>query len=150
MLGGLVLAGAGWAGERPAEGSEYGNPFAWMRIGKANVQVEVVSSMEKMYLGLGKRPRLPEGRGMLFVMPSPAVQNFCMRDMRFDLDFVWIDSGRVVGMTKNVTHRDQEACYYSPKPVKYVLEVAAGFCDRHDIRVGDRVSWKPELQRGAP
>ena len=142
LLGGLVLPAALPAGEKPAELSEYGNPFTWVTIGKVKVKAEVVSSMEKMYQGLGKRPELPEGRGMLFVMPSPAVQNFCMRDMRFALDFLWIESGRVAGMTKNVSHLDQQACYYSPQPVKFVLEVPAGFCDRHGIRVGDQATWK--------
>jgi uncharacterized protein len=142
LLGGLFLPAALAAGEKPVELSEYGNPFTWVTIGKTKVKAEVVRSMEKMYLGLGKRPELPEGQGMLFVMPSPAVQNFCMRDMRFGLDFLWIDAGRVAGMTKNVSHRDQEACHYSPGPVKFVLEVPAGFCDRHGIMVGDSATWK--------
>ena len=139
---GLVLPAALAAGEKPAELSEYGNPFTWVTIGKVKVKAEVVGSMEKMYLGLGKRPELPEGRGMLFVMPSPAVQNFCMRDMRFALDFIWIESGRVAGLTKNVSPDDQEACYYSPEPVKFVLEVPAGFCDRHGLQAGDKATWK--------
>ncbi len=138
---GLALPAALPAAEKPAGMSEYGNPFTRVTIGKVKVKAEVVKSMEKMYLGLGKRPDLPEGRGMLFVMPSPAVQNFCMRDMRFDLDFIWIVSGRVAGMTKNVSHRDQEACYYSPEPVNFVLEVPAGFCDWQGIKVGDKVTW---------
>jgi uncharacterized membrane protein (UPF0127 family) len=142
LLGGLVLPSALLAEEKPAELSAYGNPFTRVTIGQVKVQAEVVNSMEKMYLGLGKRPELPEGRGMLFIMPSPAVQNFCMRDMRFALDFLWIDSGRVRGMTKNVPYEDQQACYYSPEPVKFVLEVPAGFCDRHGLRVGDKVTWK--------
>lgn len=142
VLGALTLPAALAAGEKPAELSEYDNPFTWVTIGKVKVKAEVVKSMERIYLGLGKRPELPEGRGMLFVMPSPAVQNFCMRDMRFDLDFIWIVSGRVAGMTKNVSFRDQEACYYSPEPVNFVLEAPAGFCDRHGIKVGDKVTWK--------
>jgi len=110
ILGALVLPAALSAGEKLPEVSEYGNPFTWVTIGKVKVKAEVVSSMEKMYLGLGKRSELPEGRGMLFVMPSPAVQNFCMRDMRFAIDFIWIVSGRVAGMTKNASHQDQQAC----------------------------------------
>lgn len=142
VLGSLVSPAALPAGENPAELSEYGNPFTWVTIGKVKVQAEVVSSMEKMYLGLGKRPELPEGRGMLFIMPQRDIEEFCMRDMRFALDFLWIDSGRVVGLTKNVPYQDQQACYYSPEPVQFVLEVPAGFCDRHGLRVGDTAAWE--------
>ena len=141
LLGGLVLPAALAAGEKPAELSEYDNPFTWVTIGKVKVKAEVVKSMEKVYLGLGKRPELPEGRGMLFVMPSPAVQNFCMRDMRFALDFIWLAPGRVAGLTRNVSPLDQEACYQSPEPVAFVLEVPAGFCERNGIRVGDPATW---------
>lgn len=142
LLGSLVLTAVLQAGENPAEQSEYGNPFTWVTIGKAKVKAEVVKSMDKTYLGLGKRPELPEGRGMLFVMPSLAVQNFCMRDMRFDIDFIWIVSNRVAGITKNASHQDKLACYNAPEPVNFVLEVPAGFCDRHGIKVGDKASWK--------
>lgn len=124
-----------------AELSEYGNPFILVSLGKVKVKAEVVVSPEKLYLGLGQRPELPEGRGMLFIMPQTEVQTFCMRDMRFALDFIWIVSGRVAGLTRNVTPQDQETCYPSPVPVNYVLEVPAGFCDRHGIKVGDPASW---------
>jgi uncharacterized membrane protein (UPF0127 family) len=142
VLGGLVLPAVLPAEEKLGEMSEYGNPFTWVTVGKVKVKAEVIGTPEKMYLGLGKRPELPEGRGMLFVMPRPQIQEFCMRDMRFALDFIWLGPGRVAGLTKNVSPQDQEACYRSPEPVNYVLEVPAGFCDRHGIRVGDRAAWK--------
>lgn len=121
--------------------SEYGNPFIWVKVGQVNVKAEVVSSPAKMYLGLGHRPGLPEGRGMLFILPSLEVQSFCMRDMRFPIDFIWLVPGRVAGLTKNVSPQDQQASYDSPEPVNYVLEVPAGFCDRYGVKVGDPVSW---------
>ena len=142
LLGGLALRAALPAWEKLAEMSEYGNPFVWVTIGKAKVKAEVVSSAEKMYLGLGKRPELAEGRGMLFVMPRQVVQNFCMRGMNFAIDFIWLSPGRVAGLTKNASHHDQEACYLSPEPVNFVLEVPAGFCDRQGIKVGDKATWK--------
>jgi uncharacterized membrane protein (UPF0127 family) len=141
LLGGLVLPAALPAGEKLVELSEYGNPLVWVTLGKVKVQAEVVGTPEKMYLGLGKRPGLPEGRGMLFVMPSRQIQEFCMRDMRFALDFIWLVPGRVAGLTKNVSPQDQQACYRSPEPVNYILEVPAGFCDRNGIKVGDTATW---------
>ena len=141
LLNGLVRPAALPAGENPLGCSEYGNPFTWVTIGKTKVKAEVVSSLEKIYLGLGKRPELPEGRGMLFVMPQREIQEFCMRDMRFALDFIWLTPGRVAGLTKNVTPQDQQAGYKSPVPVNYLLEVLAGFCDRHGIKVGDKAIW---------
>ncbi len=125
-----------------ADRSEYGNPFTWIQLGQVKVKAEVVYSPEKLYLGLGRRPSLPEGRGMLFVMPARVIQEFCMRDMRFPIDFIWLVPGRVAGITKNAPFEDQQACYASPEPVNYVLEVPAGFCDRHGLKVGDTATWQ--------
>jgi uncharacterized membrane protein (UPF0127 family) len=139
----LVLAGLSFPAYASAgeELSEYGNPFVWVTLGKVRVKAEVVGTPEKLYLGLGRRPELAEGRGMLFIMPSREVQDFCMRDMRFALDFIWLAPGRVAGLTLNVSPLDQEACYRSPEPVAFVLEVPAGFCERQGIRVGDPAGW---------
>ena len=139
----LVLAGLFFPAYAPAgeELSEYGNPFIWVTLGNVRVKAEVVGTPEKLYLGLGRRPELPEGRGMLFILPRREVQDFCMRDMRFALDFIWLAPGRVAGLTRNVSPLDQEACYQSPEAVAFVLEVPAGFCERHGIRVGDPATW---------
>jgi len=138
MLGSLIFPPAALGREGR---SEYGNPLTWVKLGQVKVKAEVVFSPEKLYLGLGKRQGLPEGQGMLFIMPALVIQEFCMRDMRFPIDFIWLAPGRVVGITKNVSPQDQRACYASSEPVNYVLEVPAGFCDKNGIKVGDSVSW---------
>jgi uncharacterized membrane protein (UPF0127 family) len=131
----LLLAGAG--GE---EYSPYGNPYTVVTIGQVKVKAEVVSSPEKLFLGLGQRPGLPEGQGMLFVMPRMEVQTFCMRGMRFPLDLIWLRQGQVAGLARNIAP-DYPGVMVSPVPVNYVLEVPAGFCDRHGIKVGDPARW---------
>jgi hypothetical protein len=136
----LVLALVSAASTRE-DLSEYGNPITWVKVGQVKVRAEVVMSPEKLYLGLGRRQGLPEGRGMLFIMPTLMIQEFCMRDMRFRIDIIWVVSGRVAGLTRNIPYEDQRACYPSPEPVNYVLEVPGGFCERHGIKVGDQVSW---------
>jgi len=142
MAGLLLAAVAGLAG--PAGGqevSEQGNPWVRVSIGKIVVQAEAVRTPERLYLGLGYRKELPEGRGMLFFMPATEVQIFCMRGMRLPLDFIWISDGRVAGLTRDVpaTFPGDVA---SPAPVSHVLEVPAGFADRHGITVGDPVKWQ--------
>ncbi len=125
---------------RGQEMSEFGNPFLWVTVGPVKVKAEVVRTPEKQFLGLGQRRELPEGRGMLFAMPSLEVQNFCMRGMQFPLDFLWIVRGKVVGIEKNV-YPEYPGPISSPEPVNYVLEVPAGFADKYGVKVGDRASW---------
>lgn len=121
--------------------SPYGNPIITVLVRDVAVQAETVSSPEKLYLGLSHRPALPAGGGMLFVLPRVEFQHFCMRGMQFPLDFLWINEDRVIGLAKNVA-ADFPGTISSPAPVRYVLEVPAGFVDRHRIRVNDPVSFR--------
>ena len=131
-----------WGCSFGQELSEYGNPFIPVTLGAVEVKSEVVKTPGKLYLGLGNRPGLPEGRGMLFIMPRMQVQVFCMRNMLFPLDIIWIAYGKVAGIAKQVSHEDQRQSYASPVPVNYVLEVPAGFCDKYGIKVNDPVTFK--------
>jgi uncharacterized membrane protein (UPF0127 family) len=129
---------------RGEELSAWGNPCTTVSLGGVKVKAEVVTSPVKIYLGLSYRQELPEGCGMLFVMPAEEVQVFCMRGMRFPLDIIWLGHERVAGLEKNVSPQ-YSGELSSPAPVGYVLEVPGGFCDRHGIKVGDRVSWQTPL-----
>jgi len=137
LLWGLSFSLPLSAGE---EISEYGNTFQWVTVGLVAVKAEVVKSPAKLYLGLGNRKELPEGRGMLFFMPQVQVQNFCMRAMQFPIDIIWIVGGNVAGLEKNISPQFP-GTLCSPQPVNYVLEVPGGFSDRYGINVGDPVSW---------
>jgi uncharacterized protein len=123
------------------EVSGSGNPWVRVTIGKVQVQAEVVRSPDRLYLGLSHRLNLPDGQGMLFFMPATEVQTFCMRGMRFPLDMIWIEGGRVAGITRNVPPTFP-GTLTSPEPVNYVLEVPGGFADRYGLKVGDRVNWR--------
>jgi len=133
----LVATSGGSSAE---DRSEYGNPFTWVTVGQVKVKAEVVQSPPKLYLGLSHRKELPEGQGMLFVMPPKRVQRFCMRDMQFPLDFIWLVPGKVAGLARNVP-ADYQGAINSPEPVTHVLEVPAGFIDRYGIKVGDSAEW---------
>jgi len=140
VVAGLLLAVlSGLAGGQ--EVSEYGNPWLWVRVGQVTVKAEAVRTPAQLYLGLSHRPELPEGRGMLFFMPEKQVQTFCMRGMRFPLDFIWISQGRVVGLTRNVPPTFS-GDLTSPKPTNFVLEVPGGFTVKYGVKIGDRVQWE--------
>jgi uncharacterized protein len=122
--------------------SQFGNPIISLRLNRTVVQAEVVSSPEKLYLGLSGRPSLAPGTGMLFVMPSLEVQVFCMRDMRFAIDIIWLARNRIIGFHRNLPPNETET-YTSPGPADLVLEVPAGFAAAAGMKVGDRLKRLP-------
>jgi uncharacterized membrane protein (UPF0127 family) len=133
LLGAVGLAGG-------QEVSKSGAPWLSVTVGQITLKAEAVRTPKQLYRGLSYRRGLPEGQGMLFVMPEMEVQVFCMRGMLFPLDFIWIRDGRVAGLTRNVPP-DFTGNLSSPVPVNYVLEVPAGFADKYAIQVGDPVRW---------
>jgi uncharacterized membrane protein (UPF0127 family) len=142
MAGLLLAVMTGLAGTAAAQGvSAAGNPWVRVSFGTVTVKAEAVKSPERLYLGLSYRQELPEGRGMLFIMPETEVQTFCMRGMRLALDFIWIRDGRVVGVTPNVP-ATFPGDLVSSAPASHVLEVPAGFAGRHGIKAGDPVRWQ--------
>lgn len=118
---------------------------AEIAIQNKNWCIEVARSDEKKNLGLSGREGLSPKSGMLFVFDPPDVPIFWMKDMRFNLDFVWILDNKVVDVTRNVSYPNSQVDgdnlpRYTPKTkVNFVLEVPQG--DAVDIKVGDTVNY---------
>ncbi len=112
------------------------------------IEVEVVRTPEARARGLSGRPSLPQGRGMLFLFDHADHHAFWMPDMHFDIDIVWIRSGRIVDIAHRVPHEVEGPLpLYRPRaPAKVVLEVAAGTAERLGWEIGDPVVFEP----GAP
>ena len=90
------------------------------------------------------RESLPENSGMLFIFPDSSPRSFWMKNTLIPLDMIWIDeSKKIVGITENVQPCKADPCpsYPSGKPVKYVLEVNAGFAERKGIKENDSVEF---------
>lgn len=107
------------------------------------VNVEIAGTAEKHYQGLSNRENLCENCGMLFVFPDKKERTFVMRDMNFPLDIIWIDDDKIVKIDKNLPSEgsNPKILYSSGQPVNYVLEVNAGFCDKNNIKIGDKIIY---------
>ncbi|MGH0038029.1 MAG: DUF192 domain-containing protein [Myxococcota bacterium] len=112
-----------------------------MTIRGESIDVEVARSRAEQTLGLGQRDDLAWDRGMLFVYERPGFYGFWMKDMRFDIDIVWIRDGRIVDIHHRVPHAVEPPLptYRPPEVVDQVLEVVAGGAQARGWRRGDRV-----------
>jgi len=108
---------------------------------RAAVHVELATTPGQRTFGLMYRAHLDEDAGMLFIFPAAEPLKFWMKHTEIPLDMIFADStGVVVGIVANATP-------YSERPVGpdapalYVLEVNGGFCARHGVRAGDKMSF---------
>ena len=114
-----------------------------MRVGTTTIAVDIADTVGKQRQGLSWRPSMPEDQGMYFLLGTPATHGFWMKDMHFPLDIIWIRNGVIVDISENVPYplEGQTPASVQPKePADAVLEVNAGFTQRHGIKIGDEVS----------
>jgi len=127
---------------RTADGQTANVPYA--TIGDAKIFVETAKDDAAREKGLSGRESLAENQGMLFIFARPYRWSFWMPDMRFPIDIVWINEGIVTGITPDVppeTNLSSPRFYRPPKPVRYALEVNAGFAKNKNIKTGDPVTF---------
>jgi uncharacterized membrane protein (UPF0127 family) len=141
----IVLAGCGDSGSDSSPGSS--SPSAdrvEVAVGDATVEAEIADDDSERARGLGGRDRLAPDAGMYFVLTDSSPRIW-MKGMRFPLDLVWINGGRVVQVTPRVPDEppgtpDAQLPIYSPtRPANRVLEVNAGWVERNGVRRGDTV-----------
>jgi uncharacterized membrane protein (UPF0127 family) len=117
-------------------------PAAIVEVGGTTVRADVADDEPSRRRGLAGRASLEDDEGMLFLLPddSPA---FWMKGMRFPIDIVWIDDGRVVDVTADVPPPrgpNARLSTYSPdRPANRALEVNAGWAARHGVTRGEAV-----------
>ncbi len=106
------------------------------------INVEIADSEDKREVGLMGRPVMDELQGMLFVFPEEFMARFWMKNTILPLDMIFINKvGEIVTICKNTTPFSDQT-YPATAPSLFVVEVNAGFTDRYNIKVGDRINWK--------
>ena len=116
-----------------------------IRINNVNIKAEVSDTEVLRARGLGGRDQIATDSGMLLVFPQSQKYQFWMKGMKFPIDMIFIDQGKVVDILKNLSapaqsQKDNDLpIYKSVVPMDMVLEVNAGFADANDIKVGDSV-----------
>lgn len=105
----------------------------------ASLSLELANTIPRRARGLMGRAALEGRDGMLFVYPWPRIVRIWMAGTHIPLDAMFVDrSGLIVKVVADL----QPHCkkwVFSEKPVKWVLELAAGRAAKLGVAVGDRV-----------
>lgn len=107
-----------------------------VRTGDATIVVEVADSDPERVLGLSGRESLPEGSGLLFDFETKGEWGIWMKDMHFAIDIVWANPGEVVTVAHDVSPSTYPQVFTPAQPVRYVLELPAGYAAAHGIAEG--------------
>ena len=117
---------------------------AIIKIDNKHLVAAVADREETRALGLSGTHFLNEQSGMWFVFEEADKHGFWMKDTKFALDIIWVDSsGKIVHMEENVQPESYPKVFTPPVPAQYVLEVGAGYAERNDIKIGDTINVTP-------
>ena len=118
----------------------------YVSINNHKFNLETVDDELKRSKGLSGRNYLPKDSGMIFIFPTKGIYYFWMKDMRFPLDFIWIDKERIVDLTENVlppvSNNINLPTFSSFQPIDKVMEVNAGSIKLWNIKKGDIAVFK--------
>lgn len=117
------------------------NKTAIVSIGGHKFSSEIAQSSNEREKGLGNKKSLCADCAMLFIFPQKGEYSFWMKDMKFNLDIIWLYEEKVAYIAKNVSYKDP----YSINPgveADKVLEINAGLSDKYGISIGDKMEVK--------
>ena len=110
-----------------------------LRGKRHSFMVEMAIDPAEQSIGLMFRPRVAADAGMLFDWGKPRISQMWMRNTIASLDMIFIGEDGTIKAIVERTIPQSLAVIDSKVPVRATLEVAAGTCERLDIRVGDKV-----------
>ncbi len=105
--------------------------------------VEKVSSSSDLARGLSGRAAIANNQAMLFDFKRAEKPCIWMKDMKFAIDIVWVDTQKkVVHLQKNVRPETYPAQFCPQGLARYVLEVRAGRAEEVGLGLGAAVSFQ--------
>ena len=109
---------------------------------KYKFDVEIADTKQKRKIGLQCKNKLKNFEGMLFSWTEEDYRYFWMKDTKFSLDLIFINSDlKVVDIFYNAKPFDLSTIS-SNKKAKYVLELNKDIFKKLNLMIGDRILFK--------
>jgi len=109
---------------------------------KASITIEIADTPETQIKGLMGRSALDDSSGMLFVFEREEPQKFWMKNTPVSLDIIFIGGdGCIINIVESTTPMSNQR-YRSKGPVKYAVEVRAGFAKRFQLDTDTCIQWQ--------
>lgn len=105
------------------------------------IDVEVADNDREREIGLMYRKSMDDTRGMFFIFPKQELQAFWMKNTIMPLDIMYVSADKEIVKIYRNTTPFSETSLPSERAAMYVVEVAAGFSERHGITEGDYIEF---------
>lgn len=110
-------------------------------VPNVTISCEVVDTPVARNKGLMYRKHLPQDRGMFFVFQTLKPLCFYMKNTYIPLDIIFLDEKQTIIKIYKSTMPLSTKHLPSNKPALYAVEVNAGFCVKHRINIGGKITY---------
>lgn len=141
----IIIYGALWLLTALPVTTPKAEPMQWDTVTFADnysIEVELADTEALRQHGLMYRTHLPENQGMLFIYQDQAIRGVWMKNTLIPLDILFLsDDARIISMLPDLQPCTREPCpiSISSTEAQYMLEVNAGFLNKHGIRLGQKL-----------
>jgi hypothetical protein len=114
-------------------------------INNHSFKIKIAQTEREKEVGLSETKFLPDGYAMSFPFGERGYYSFWMKNMKFPIDIIYINNGKIVKVFSNVPapqKKEPLKIYVSPSPADTVLEIRAGLAEKYKFKEGDLVSTK--------
>lgn len=119
--------------------------FTSIKVGSANLLVEVADDPDKRQKGLMFRTALEKNKGMLFVFEKEEPLSFWMKNTFIPLSIGYFNKKKelieVMDMVPVRSSSEKPNSYASSAPAMYALEVNRGWFSENKIRPGSKLHY---------
>jgi uncharacterized protein len=127
------------AGSALAQQPQMDLPRVQLAAGMHQIDAQVARTPDQRATGLMFRKEMPAHEGMIFVFEAPSQQCFWMKNTLLPLSIAFLaDDGTIVNISEMAPQTLESHC--SAKPVRYVLEMNAGWFARRGIKPGTKLT----------
>lgn len=110
--------------------------------GEIAYKVEVAEEPQELMTGLMNRDILAADNGMIFSIDPAREVSMWMKDTKIPLDMLFVTpDGKIVWIAENAAPMSENQIT-NPTPVRAVIEINGGDVKKHNIKIGDSVSFK--------
>lgn len=106
------------------------------------IDIEIADTNAARAQGLMYRRSMRFDRGMLFVFDEPGSGGMWMANTPLPLDMIFVDADEEIINIEERTTPFSEESVTPEAPRKYVIEVRAGFVERHNLDDTARITWR--------
>jgi uncharacterized membrane protein (UPF0127 family) len=113
-----------------------------LTVSGKHISLIIADTQEEREKGLGGMESLPENSAMLFTFQNEDIYNIWMKDMKFPIDIIWLNSSKkIVAIEENISPDTYPEIFSPGEKSLYVLETNAGFVEKNNLLTGNTLDF---------